>query len=114
MRKASVLLLVIIVSMPGALLADYKHAFREGARAYEKQNWDLVIANMRTAIAKKPRSDERINIVGGWSERYVPVHYLAAALAQMNRCADAWKALREGAYEDSVRHRKVVEARCGD
>ena len=106
---------IVEVSCPGSTTkvmssVDYKAAFRDGVRAYEKQQWDRVASLMRAAIEAKPASDEMVVINGAWKERYAPADYLAAAIVKQ-ACKDA--AMTWENSIGNVKLRKVVMDACG-
>lgn len=110
MRTLRALILTAIALSAVAAHADYKQAFRDGVRAYEKKNWSLVVANMSAAIAQQKPTSEIINISGGWNEPYVPYDFLAAALANLGQCDNASKAWRDAAGVQQLA--TIVEVLC--
>ena len=109
---ATLTAITFAIALPAS--ADYKQAFREGVRAFEKKQWSVVVANMNSAIAQQPRSAERINISGGWNEPYTPHYFLAAALANLGQCDDAATEFRNaGGIPGGEKYKAIVELKCG-
>lgn len=101
---------LLVFAVPA--FADYQQAFREGVRAFEKKQWANAAANMREAIKLKPRSNERINISGGWNEQYNPSSFLAAAMASLGDCEEAHSALRASGLTANDKNYKTTVAQC--
>src|SRR2546428_3200351 len=113
MRNFLALAFVSAIAFPA--IADYQQAFREGVRNYDQHRYGDAIEYFKAAIGVNPRaSGESITINGGYRVPYFPYHYLAAAYAMNQQCADAHNAMRsaQGGDRSAVGLIRIVEAKC--
>jgi tetratricopeptide (TPR) repeat protein len=82
--KNTLLRLTVLLSLllvPAALLADYRDDFKKGVSAFEEKKWGEAAAFFRSAVSENPtESNEKVRISGTFREEYLPHYWLGMAL----------------------------------
>jgi hypothetical protein len=87
-RRRALLLLASLL-LPARVSADYRRSYVDGRAALRRGRAEEAARLLAAAASERPTELARARLVGAIPEPYLPHHYLALALAKLDRCADA-------------------------
>ncbi len=105
---------LLVLATATAAGADFKEAYGEGKKAFDRQNWRELARLMERAIDENPREDRAIRIYGMAFEPYVPYYYLGVARAELGSCdaaTAAWRASEEQGVIQKLKEYGDLQAR---